>query len=109
MNPSQWNTITPDEIRAGREALGYTQQELGEFFGVSGLTVSRWERGDSSVAIPGAVKMALEFLRVQKVRGDSDLLKVLAQKAAEIEALKAKIEREREEEVWNREANVSDS
>jgi DNA-binding transcriptional regulator YiaG len=36
---------TPGHILALREALGLTQQELGQRVGVDKLTVSRWERG----------------------------------------------------------------
>lgn len=35
------------EIRALREALGLSQQELGVRLGLAAITVSRWERGIS--------------------------------------------------------------
>ena len=39
----QLGLLTPDEIRAGRERLGMTQQELQEVLGLGGNTLSRWE------------------------------------------------------------------
>lgn len=36
---------SPGYITTLREALGATQQELGEMLGVDKMTVSRWERG----------------------------------------------------------------
>lgn len=35
------------EIKTRRTALGMTQEDLAEKLGVSHITVSRWERGDS--------------------------------------------------------------
>jgi len=37
--------LTPEEIRAKREALGVTQEQFAEWFGVAASTVSRWETG----------------------------------------------------------------
>lgn len=37
---------TGDNIRALRQAAGWTQAELGREIGVSGAVVSAWERGD---------------------------------------------------------------
>ncbi len=41
----QLGLLTPDEIRAGRERLGMTQQELQELLGLGGNSLSRWENG----------------------------------------------------------------
>ena len=35
------------EIKTKRTALGMTQEDLAEKLGVSHITVSRWERGDT--------------------------------------------------------------
>ena len=37
----------PNPITAARQRLGKSQDELGAFVGVDGMTVSRWERGES--------------------------------------------------------------
>lgn len=37
--------FTPEEIRARREALGLTQQQLADEFGVAVSTLNRWENG----------------------------------------------------------------
>lgn len=39
----QLGLLTPAEIRAGREKLGMTQQELQEMLGLGGNSLSRWE------------------------------------------------------------------
>jgi putative zinc finger/helix-turn-helix YgiT family protein len=41
----QLGLLTPDEIRAERERLGFTQQELCELLGLGGNSLSRWECG----------------------------------------------------------------
>lgn len=38
-------TMTPDELRDARIALGLTQQQLAEKLGVATLTIRNWERG----------------------------------------------------------------
>ena len=39
------NLLTPEEIRSGRQQLGYNQQEFADSLGVAVSTVSRWENG----------------------------------------------------------------
>ena len=41
----QLGLLTPEEIRAGREKLGLTQQALQELLGLGGNSLSRWENG----------------------------------------------------------------
>jgi DNA-binding transcriptional regulator YiaG len=41
------SSISSEQIRAGRERMGMTQQELAEHVGVSLRTVGNWERGES--------------------------------------------------------------
>lgn len=41
----QLGLLTPAEIRAGRERLGLSQQELQELLGLGGNSLSRWENG----------------------------------------------------------------
>jgi len=59
-------TPTPGFIRTLREALGLTQQQLGERVGVDKLTVYRWERGMMKPS-PAAVK-AIERVRRDAAR-----------------------------------------
>lgn len=37
--------LQPDQIRAGRKALGLSQDQLGELLGLAGESICRWERG----------------------------------------------------------------
>ena len=57
---------SPGMIRRLREALGMTQAELGGAIGVDKLTVSRWERGETSPRL-SAVK-AMRGLRRSSAR-----------------------------------------
>lgn len=53
--------MNQEEIRALREALGLSQQDLGVRLGLAAITVSRWERG---VSQPGREALrGLEELR----------------------------------------------
>lgn len=57
---------SPGFITTLREALGFTQAELGERVGVDKMTVSRWERGTMN---PSEESLdALEKIRRQAVR-----------------------------------------
>lgn len=57
--------LSGQEIRAMREKLGYTEDELGEILGTDALTISEWESGLSQPALPGAVWLALECLEIR--------------------------------------------
>jgi putative zinc finger/helix-turn-helix YgiT family protein len=41
----QAKLLTPEEIRAGREKLGLTQQDFADRLGIAVSTLSRWETG----------------------------------------------------------------
>ena len=43
--------MTPEEIKSRREALGYTQKELGEALGVTERTIGRWETGTTNALV----------------------------------------------------------
>lgn len=58
--------MTPDDIRAWREARGLSQKDLAEALGVRQATVSRWESGDRPATMP-LVRLALERL-ARKIR-----------------------------------------
>lgn len=38
-------TMTPQELRAWMERMGYSQRSLAPVLGVDHMTISRWERG----------------------------------------------------------------
>ena len=40
--------MTPEEVKALRQAQGFTQEKFARKIGVHKLTVSRWERGEIS-------------------------------------------------------------
>jgi len=47
---AQAPTMTPAELRAAREAKGWTQTHLGAVVGVHLRTVRRWETGESPIS-----------------------------------------------------------
>jgi len=47
-----------DELKARRDALDMTQEQLGTELGVAANTIARWERGER--AIPPHLSLALE-------------------------------------------------
>jgi transcriptional regulator with XRE-family HTH domain len=49
-----------EELKQRREALGLTQEQLAEIFGVDIMTISRWERGARS--IPPHLTLALDAI-----------------------------------------------
>ncbi len=69
----QLGLLTPDEIRAGRERLGLTQQELQDLLGLGGNSLSRWENGhvyqsrsmNTLLRLVFRFPMAVQFLREQ--------------------------------------------
>jgi DNA-binding transcriptional regulator YiaG len=101
--------ITREEILAAREELGMTQEELADSFGVTTMTVSRWESLNTPVApdAPGAIRMAIEYLKIQRVLDSSELLRSLDQRVAHIKAVRKRIERERK--LFSRSKNSAKS
>ncbi len=91
--------ITREEILAAREEFGLTQEELANSFGVTTMTVSRWENKKKPVApdAPGAIRMAFEYMRIQRVLDNSELLRSLDQRVAEITAVRERIERDQKQ------------
>jgi len=53
--------VTPEDIRAWRDARGLSQQDLAEALGVRQATVSRWETGERPATMP-LVALALKAL-----------------------------------------------
>ncbi len=74
----QLGLLTPDEIRAGREKLGLSQQELQELLGLGGNSLSRWENGhvyqsrshDTLLRITYSVPPALKWLKRARAYDD---------------------------------------
>ena len=52
--------MTPTELIAARQALGFTQAGMANAFGVSRSTIDRWEHGRTP--IPAAIELALATL-----------------------------------------------
>jgi transcriptional regulator with XRE-family HTH domain len=50
--------MKPDDLKARREALKLTQDQLARELGIDVMTVSRWERGARS--IPPYLSLAIE-------------------------------------------------
>lgn len=83
--------IMPDEIRAAREELGWTQRQLGDVLGVDHTTVSRWELGAIPCGIPGAVKYALEYFRLRQWLLDNEVFQNLDESLEDLAALRDKV------------------
>lgn len=47
--------MTPEEFKAIRERLGWTQRATGEALGVTTRCVQMYERGDRAVSKPAAI------------------------------------------------------
>jgi transcriptional regulator with XRE-family HTH domain len=56
--------LSGEEVRAWRERLGLTQDQLGLEMGVTGTTIGRWEREERNVFCPRMVRLALYGLAV---------------------------------------------
>jgi len=54
--------MTPDQLKAHRQALGLTQAALATALGISTQSVSDWETGRKHCALPGLLRLALEHL-----------------------------------------------
>jgi transcriptional regulator with XRE-family HTH domain len=99
-------------IRQVRKALGYTQQEVAHLLGMDQSTYSRWERGTTAIGaaelerIARVLKMRAETLfgkerltvAVLTVRTEErirELERQLAERDAEIKALREQLRRAR--------------
>ena len=60
--------MAPDELRARRKALGYTQGQLAELLGVHRVTVGKWEGGQIAIEHPKMLSLALSTLERQPRR-----------------------------------------
>ncbi|MBI4496690.1 MAG: helix-turn-helix domain-containing protein [Chloroflexi bacterium] len=54
--------MTPPTIRAARDQLGLSQNELAQLLGTTGYTISRWETGSQPVRLPRMLYWALRGL-----------------------------------------------
>ena len=66
------------EIKSRRTALGMTQKELAKKMGVSHITVSRWERGET-LPSPKNVKAMIDIFNI--VDGQAFFWKLIAYQA----------------------------
>lgn len=66
------------EIKSRRTALGMTQEELAKKMGVSHITVSRWERGET-LPSPKNVKAMIDIFNI--VDGQAFFWKLIAYQA----------------------------
>lgn len=57
------NSVKGDWLRAQREVLGLTQQQLADQLSVGKNTVARWEREELKIEHPGMLMLALESLK----------------------------------------------
>ena len=69
-NDSGTETMTPDEFRTARKALGYTQQSLADLLGVDARSVRRWEAGERELN-PTACRVLI-WLRDGKLRLETE-------------------------------------
>jgi DNA-binding transcriptional regulator YiaG len=62
-------TMTSVELKARREALGLSQNQLARLLTVSTSTVARWEQGVFKIGTPGMLRLALEALEYKRAAG----------------------------------------
>lgn len=55
--------MIPKELQTWRKRTGYSQGRLARVLGITPLTVSRWERGESN--IPPFLHLALRCLELE--------------------------------------------
>lgn len=89
--------ITPAEIRAGRDQVGLTQEQLAGLIGSNTSTVHRWEAGTVPCGLPGAVKYALEYFKIRRMLLSSPVFQTLDQHMDELEQLRESLRLEDEE------------
>jgi transcriptional regulator with XRE-family HTH domain len=53
-------------IRARREALGLSQEQLARIMGVSRSALNGWETGRSTPHYPAMIGLVLDYLEVQR-------------------------------------------
>ena len=87
--------MTGQDMKARREALHLTQEQLAESFGVTPATVSQWELGASQINAPGMTHLALLAL---ETLGDLDkhapaLERLQTEATARLSALDATLSR----------------
>ncbi len=87
--------ITPAQIREGRQEAGLTQEQLAGVIGCSANSVYRWEAGASPCELPGAVKYALEYLKLRRFILDDEVFRNLDQSISDLQKMRRRIERER--------------
>src|SRR6266511_1382688 len=85
------------QIRAARERLGLTQEEMAEIFDVDVMTVSRWERDVFLPQSPPAILIALEHLQFQRLLDVNELLRSVERRHPHPDAPTHLLARERED------------
>jgi transcriptional regulator with XRE-family HTH domain len=61
-------TVTPQQLRAWREARGWSQQRLADALGVPVNTVARWERAELPIRHGTILHLALRELARTEIR-----------------------------------------
>ncbi len=61
--------MKPEELRARRGKIGWSQAKLAAEFGVTSTTIARWERGER--AIPPMTHLALRCIEQDYEEGGS--------------------------------------
>jgi DNA-binding transcriptional regulator YiaG len=62
-------SMTPDELKAARTTLGFTQAKLAKVLQVTHFTVSRWESG--LLPIDERTRLAIEHLSCRRYKKSS--------------------------------------
>ncbi len=57
--------MTGEQLKARREALGYSQEHLARVLGIHAMTLSRWERG--VLEVPLYMGFALRTIEREKL------------------------------------------
>lgn len=58
--------MTGEELKARRQALGYSQDKLAKKLGVTTSTLARWEQGVLNIGNPDMLNLALNSIETQE-------------------------------------------
>jgi transcriptional regulator with XRE-family HTH domain len=78
--------MKPEDLKERRKALGLTQGQLAEKFGLNLNTLSRWESGANWPEAEGMLDLALQMLELEKAMNENPFFKTAETRLAQMRA-----------------------
>jgi transcriptional regulator with XRE-family HTH domain len=78
--------MKPEDLKERRKALGLTQGQLAEKFGLNLNTLSRWENGSNWPEAEGMLDLALQMLELEKAMNENPFFKTAEARLAQMRA-----------------------